>query len=87
MLKKKVIELDKKQEDFEKAAQKIQTTEEELNFLRNEVENERRKSTVDQNKLRKYEALIVEKERRLEEAQEAFLRRDEDIRKLEKAIE
>jgi hypothetical protein len=35
-------------------------------FLRNEVENERRKSTVDQTKLKKYEALIVEKERRLE---------------------
>lgn len=31
--------------------------------------------------------MIREKERRLEEAQEAFLRRDSNIRKLEKAIE
>jgi len=29
--------------------------------LKNEVENERRKSTVDQNKLRKYEQLINDK--------------------------
>ena len=36
-------------------------TEEELNFLRNEVENERRKSTVDQNKMKKLEQLIAER--------------------------
>lgn len=59
----------------------------ELEFLRNEVENERRKSTVDQNKLRKMEILIAEKEKKFEEAQEAFFRRDSDIRRLEKAIE
>lgn len=41
----------------------------ELEFLRNEVENERRKSTVDQNKLRKMEILIAEKEKKFEEAQ------------------
>jgi hypothetical protein len=33
------------------------------------------------------EGLIAEKEKRLEEAQEAFYRRDSDIRRLEKAIE
>jgi len=55
--------------------------------LRNEVENERRKSTVDQNRLRKMEQMIADKERKLEDAQEAFLRRDTDIRRLEKAIE
>jgi hypothetical protein len=37
--------------------------------LRNEVENERRKSTVDQNRLRKMEQMIAEKERKLEDAQ------------------
>ena len=55
--------------------------------MRNEVENERRKSTVDQNKLKKLEQVIADKERKLEDAQEAFLRRDSDIRRLEKAIE
>jgi hypothetical protein len=39
LLKKKVIDLENKQEEFEKAALKIQATEEELNFLKNEVEN------------------------------------------------
>lgn len=53
LLQKRVQELDQKNEEFERAAHKIQVTEEELNFLRNEVENERRKSTVDQNRLRK----------------------------------
>jgi len=52
-LRKKVQELDAKHNDLENAAQKIQDTEEELNFLKNEVENERRKSTVDQGRLRK----------------------------------
>ena len=33
--------------------------------MRNELEAERRKSTVDQGKLRKFEQLIAEKERRL----------------------
>lgn len=37
LLKKKVIDLETKQEEFEKAALKIQATEEELNFLKNEV--------------------------------------------------
>lgn len=32
------------------------------------------------------EGLIAEKEKRLEEAQEAFYRRDSDIRRLERAI-
>jgi len=36
-------------------------TEEELNFLRNEVENERRKSSADQNKIKRMEQLIGEK--------------------------
>jgi chromosome segregation ATPase len=87
MLQRKIKELDEKNNDFEQAAHKIQVTEEELNFLRNEVENERRKSTVDQNRVKKMEQLIAEKERKLEDAQEAFLRRDSDIRMLEKAIE
>ncbi len=58
-MRKKVQELDAKHNDLEQAAQKIQDTEEELNFLKNEVENERRKSTVDQGRLRKMEALIA----------------------------
>jgi len=33
------------------------------------------------------EQMIADKERKLEDAQEAFLRRDTDIRRLEKAIE
>ena len=55
--------------------------------MKAELEVERRKSTVDQAKLRKVEALIAEKERRLEQAEEEFLRRDSDIRELEKAID
>ena len=46
-------ELDAKHNDLQNAAQKIQDTEEELNFLKNEVEKERRNSTVDQGRLRK----------------------------------
>lgn len=64
MLRKKVQELDQKVSDLENAAEKIQQADMELEFLRNEVENERRKSTVDQNKLRKMEILIAEKEKK-----------------------
>lgn len=69
LLQRRLQELDQKNEEFEQAAHKIQVTEEELNFLRNEVENERRKSTVDQNRLRKMEQMIADKERKLEDAQ------------------
>ena len=72
---------------MEQAAEKIQVAEEELNFLKNQLDNERRKSTVDQNKLRKFEAIIAEKQKKLYDAQQAFLRRDSDIRRIEKAIE
>lgn len=61
--------MDQKVSDLEDAAEKIQQADMELEFLRNEVENERRKSTVDQNKLRKMEILIAEKEKKFEEAQ------------------
>ncbi len=69
MLRKRVQELDSRHNDMEKAAEKIQVAEEELNFLKNELGNERRKSTVDQNKLRKFEALIAEKQKKLQDAQ------------------
>jgi hypothetical protein len=55
--------------------------------LKDELENERRKSTVDQNKIKKYEQILNTKEDQLRAAQEEFLRRDSDIRNLEKALE
>jgi hypothetical protein len=55
--------------------------------LKDELENERRKSTVDQNKIRKYEQILGTKEDQLRAAQEEFLRRDSDIRNLEKALD
>ena len=82
MLRKKLQEFNNKQNDLEEAAQKIQIAEEELNFMKAELEAERRKSTVDQAKLRKVEALIAEKERRLQAAEEEFLRKDGSIRQL-----
>ena len=65
MLSKRVQELDSRHNDMEQAAEKIQVAEEELNFLKNQLDNERRKSTVDQNKLRKFEAIIAEKQKKL----------------------
>ena len=69
MLRKRVQELDSRKNEMKKGAEKIQVAEEELNFLKNELDNERRKSTVDQNKLRKFEALIAEKQKKLQDAQ------------------
>jgi hypothetical protein len=86
-LKRKVEEANRKQDQFYEVAEKIKLTENEINFLKDELENERRKSTVDQNKIRKYEQILNSKEDQLRAAQEEFLRRDSDIRNLEKELE
>lgn len=39
---------------FYEAAEKIKLTENEINFLKDQLENQRRKSTVDQGKIKKY---------------------------------
>ena len=61
-LKKKNDEANRKQEQFYKAAEQIKLTENEINFLRGELDNERRKSTVDQNRLQKFDQLLNQKE-------------------------
>ncbi len=86
-MKRKVEEANRKQDQFYEVAEKIKLTENEINFLKDELENERRKSTVDQNKIRKYEQILNSKEDQLRAAQEEFLRRDSDIRNLEKELE
>lgn len=55
--------------------------------MRGELDNERRKSTVDQNRLQKFDQLLNQKEQKLEEYEEDYLRRDSDIRDLERALE
>lgn len=64
-LKKKTEEANKKQEQFYKAAETIKLTENEIGFLKGELENERRKSSVDQNRIKKFEDMLNEKERKL----------------------
>ena len=66
-LKRKTDEANKKQEHFYKAAEEIKLTENEINFLRGELDNERRKSTVDQNRIRKFEEVLNDKEQKLGE--------------------
>ena len=57
-----------------------------MNFLKDELENERRKSTADQNRIRKFEEILQQKQRALDEAENEFLRRDSNIRDLEQAL-
>ena len=57
-LKRKVEEANRKQEQFYDAAEKIKLTENEIHFLKDELENERRKSTVDQNRIKKFEMVL-----------------------------
>jgi peptidoglycan hydrolase CwlO-like protein len=56
--KKKTEEANRKQEQFYKAAEAIKLTENEIGFLRGELDNERRKSSVDQNRLKKFEEML-----------------------------
>jgi hypothetical protein len=51
------------------------------------LEQERRKSSVDQNRLQKFETMLNEKESKLAGAEHEYLRRDSDIRDLERALE
>lgn len=48
----------KKQDEFYEAADKIKLTENEINFLKDELENERRKSTADQGRIKKFEQVL-----------------------------
>ena len=70
-----------------KAAETIQRTENEINFLKDELENERRKSQADQARINKMERMIGDKEKQLEKAQDDFLSKDKNIRKLEQALD
>lgn len=45
-------------------------TENEIGFLKGELDNERRKSSVDQNRIRKFEDMLNEKERKLLEIED-----------------
>jgi chromosome segregation ATPase len=57
-LLKKAEEAKKKQDEFYEAADKIKLTENEINFLKDELENERRKSTADQGRIKKFEQVL-----------------------------
>ena len=50
-LEKKLKEAKKKEDDFLKAADTIQRTENEINYLKDQLEEERRKSLADQSKI------------------------------------
>lgn len=57
-LLKKAEEAKRKQDEFYEAADKIKLTENEINFLKDELENERRKSTADQGRIKKFEQVL-----------------------------
>ena len=57
-LLKKAEKKKKKQDEFYEAADKIKLTENEINFLKDELENERRKSTADQGRIKKFEQVL-----------------------------
>lgn len=57
-LLKKAEEAKKKQDEFYEAADKIKLTENEINFLKDELENERRKTTADQGRIKKFEQVL-----------------------------
>lgn len=58
-----------------------------MKFLEKELEDERRKSQADQDKIRKYENILDKKAKELEDAQKKFLDKDNNIKKLEKALD
>jgi TATA-binding protein-associated factor Taf7 len=64
----------------------MKLTENEINFLKDELDNERRKSTADQDRIRKFEKILQEKQRKLDDAENEFLRRDSNIKNLEQAL-
>lgn len=68
-LAKKQEEANRRQDEFYKAAEKVKLTENEIEFLKEELDNERRKSTADQNRIRQYEQILTDKQRKLEEAE------------------
>lgn len=55
--------------------------------MKDELEDERRKSLADQGKIDKMEKLIRDKENQLDKAHDDFLSKDKNIRKLENALE
>lgn len=57
-LQKKQEEANRKQDEFYKAAEKMKLTENEIEFLKDELENERRKSTADQNRIKQFEQIL-----------------------------
>jgi hypothetical protein len=57
-LKKKTEDANRKQEQFYKAAETLKLTENEINFLKGELDNERRKSSVDQNRINKFDQML-----------------------------
>lgn len=81
-LKKKTEQANRKQEQFYGAAQKIKLTENQINFLREQLDKERRKSSVDQNRIQKFEGVLNEKQAKLADIEHEYLQRDSDIRDL-----
>ena len=57
-----------KQDQFYKAAEKIKLTENQIDFLKDQLDAERRKSTADQNRIRKFQQMLADKERKLNDA-------------------
>ena len=54
--------------------------------MKDELDAERRKSSADQNRIRQFENILQDKQRKLDEAENEFLRRDSNIRDLETAL-
>lgn len=87
VLAKKLAEAQKKDDDLRKLADKVNLTNNEVNFLKDKLDDERRKSQLDLAQIDKLEKILGDKERELEDAEAEFLNRDKDIGKLEKMLD
>lgn len=83
---KKLEEARKKDEDLKKLADKVNLTNNEMKFVKEALEDERRKSQLDLAKIDKLERILDSKEKELEDAEAEFLNRDKDIGNLEKLL-
>ena len=83
---KKLDEARKKDEDLKKLADKVNLTNNEMKFVKEALEDERRKSQLDLAKIDKLERILDSKEKELEDAEAEFLNRDKYIGNLEKLL-
>ena len=67
-------------------AKKEQEDEQAINFLKEEIEKERRKSSADQGLIRKMEALVKEKERAIEDSKRRFTSLESEVRAIQEEL-